>query len=256
MIKINIVIPSFYPAVIYGGPIFSSLYMSLELSKLPDIYIHVSTINSNMNSKLNVVTNVKTRMSNSLFVTYYNETITNSLSLPLLLNLYKDIYESDIVHIQSVFSISTPVALLISRILNKKVFLSSRGQLGRWCLNNGSRYKKLWLKLLVRPFVKSLEWHATSNQEKEEILDIFPDSKIVVIPNGIYLDKFTTNSILSKVELLKKFSIPFNLNIGKIIISMGRLQEKQGFDVLIRSFSVSTRFNSDFNKLRSSFSCE
>jgi len=38
-LKINLIIPSFYPAVIYGGPIFSTLNTSKELSKIDDIEV-------------------------------------------------------------------------------------------------------------------------------------------------------------------------------------------------------------------------
>ena len=234
--KVNVVIPSFYPATVYGGPIFSSLYLSLELSKLADNYIHVSTTNTNLNSRLNVPTNIKTPIDNNLDVTYYNETIIGKLSFPLLYNLYRDINASDIVHIQSIFSISTPVALLVSRILGKKVLLTSRGQLGLWCMENGSHFKKLWLKLLIQPFIDNVQWHATSKQEKEEIINFFPRAIVVVIPNGIYTQEFENNNLISRVDFLKKYSIPINEGVGKIIITMGRLQKKKGFDILLRSF--------------------
>ena len=55
--KINLIIPSFYPATIYGGPIFSTLHTCKELAKLENININVSTTNTNMHSKLDVETN-------------------------------------------------------------------------------------------------------------------------------------------------------------------------------------------------------
>ena len=51
MIKLLVVIPSFYPATIYGGPIFSSLYVSKELAK-NNVLVNVSTTNANGKSKL------------------------------------------------------------------------------------------------------------------------------------------------------------------------------------------------------------
>ena len=72
---INVIIPSFYPAVIYGGPIFSTLNTCKELSKLDNIKINVSTTNTNMYSKLDVLTNKYLIFGDNLNVKYYNETI-------------------------------------------------------------------------------------------------------------------------------------------------------------------------------------
>ena len=55
--KLSIVIPSFYPAVVYGGPIFTSLHTAEELAKL-DIEIKVSTTNANMIERLDVDPNI------------------------------------------------------------------------------------------------------------------------------------------------------------------------------------------------------
>ena len=50
--KLLLVVPSFYPATIYGGPIFSTLHACEALSALDNIEVKVSTTNTNMTSKL------------------------------------------------------------------------------------------------------------------------------------------------------------------------------------------------------------
>ena len=232
--KINLIIPSFYPATIYGGPIFSSLHASEEISKL-GIDIFVSTTNANMKKKLDVKTNRWIKFSDKLHVRYYNTTLVHTLSIPMFVYTFLDVKKSDIVHIQSVFNMSTIFALFYTKILKKPTILSVRGQFGDWCLNNGNKAKKSFLKYLIKPLTHKIVWHATAQQEKDEIISIFPNAKVEIIPNGIEYDKFQNSNILLKKEYIKKFTNK-DFEPNKIIISMGRLQKKKGFDILIDAF--------------------
>ena len=233
--KINLIIPSFYPATIYGGPIFSTLHTCKELAKLDDIKINVSTTNTNMHDKLDVETNKDIRFEDNFYVKYYDETIINRFSFQLLINIWKDIEKSDIIHIQGIFDTPTPISLFYAKLFNKPVLLSPRGSLGIWCIGNGSKFKTIWLNYLLKPLVKNINWHATAQQEKDEILSIYPDAKVEIIPNGIEYDKFQSSNFLSKNEYSKKF-IHQEIEPNKIVVSMGRLQKKKGFDILIDSF--------------------
>lgn len=234
--KLSIVIPSFYPAVVYGGPIFTSLHTAEELAKL-DIEVRVSTTNANMSERLEIKPNVWYEQSDKLFVKYYNETIINKFSLSLFLGLWKDIKNADVVHVQGLFSTPVPIALIYAKILKKKVLLTPHGTLGQWCLASGSRFKALWLKWLIKPFNSTTIWHATAEMEKTEILSVFPDAKVEVIANGIQLKEFENFNIFARDVLVKKF-MKKKLDAEKVIVSMGRLQKKKGFDILIDSFAL------------------
>jgi glycosyltransferase involved in cell wall biosynthesis len=234
--KIAVIIPSFYPAIIYGGPIFSSFHTCEELSKMEDTFVYVSTTNANMYSKLNVVSNKWITMNNNFYVKYYNEIVVGKFSFSLYKNIWKDIKSSDIVHIQSIFNTPTPISLFLAILYKKPILLSPRGSLGGWCLGNGSRFKKNWINWFIKPFAHKLIWHATSEQEKSEIQAIFPDVKVEVISNGVKYNLFQKSSVLSKLEFMKKYADKA-LDASKIIVSMGRLQKKKGFDILIDSFA-------------------
>lgn len=237
--KISLVVPSFYPATVYGGPIFSTLHTSEALAQMKDIEVYVSTTNANMMSRLDVKENQWQRFDENFFVKYYNETKINVLSLSLLFNLWKDIKQADVVHVQYMFSTITPIALFYAKIFNKPVMLSPRGALCKWCLEQGSKFKKIWLHLLIGPFVNAITWHATAQQEKDEILAQFPNSKVEIIPNGIEFETYQTYSTLSQKEFCKIFAKQ-DMEADKIIISMGRLQKKKGFDILIDAFAKIT----------------
>lgn len=235
-IKLSLIIPSFYPAVVYGGPIFSTLNTSKELAKLDDVQVFVSTTNTNMTSKLDVETGTYLELEKDLYVKYYDETVIDKFSLSLWLNIWKDIKKVDVVHVQAIFNTPIPISLFWAKLFKKPTVLTPRGSLGEWVLGNGSKFKKLWLRFIIKPFANYVVWHATAEQEKQEILSHFPKAKVEIIPNGIYLHEFNKYHIFDKKEYLKKYTSIDIKNINKIIVSMGRLQKKKGFDILIDSF--------------------
>jgi glycosyltransferase involved in cell wall biosynthesis len=206
------------------------------LAKIEDVEIYVSTTNANMITRLDVETDKNIKFEENFFVKYYNETIINKISLSAFINIWKDIDKSDVVHVQSIFGTLTAISLVYAKLFKKPVVLSPRGSLGGWCIDNGSKFKQMWLNYLLKPLVKNIAWHATAQQEKDEILSIFLDAEVSIIPNGIEYDKFQKFNIMSNKEYLKKYTKQ-ELSAEKIIISMGRLQKKKGFDILIDSFS-------------------
>lgn len=232
--KLSVIIPSFYPAVVYGGPIFTSLHTVEELAKL-GIEVRVSTTNANMTKRLDIEPNVWHKQNDNLFVKYYNETIVNKFSFALFLGLWKDVKDADIVHVQGLFSYPVPIALIYAKLFKKRVLLTPHGTLGQWCLSSGNRFKSLWLKWLIKPYTSTTIWHATAEMEKMEILSVFPDANVEVIANGIQLQEFENFNVLTQNDFMKKFANK-KLETEKIIVSMGRLQKKKGFDVLIDAF--------------------
>ncbi|MDA9347795.1 glycosyltransferase [Porticoccaceae bacterium] len=232
---ILIVIPSFYPAVVYGGPIFSSLFSARSLSSFDKFVVRVATTNANMDSRLNVDTGSWLPFDSGLMIKYYNDTFVGRFSASLIVNLWKDIADADVVHVQSIFSTPTVAALLYSSILKKPVVLSARGQLNSWCLANGSRFKGVWLRVLIQPFVKNLTWHATSEKEKSDILERYPRSEVQVIPNGVELNSSLSPTSLERCSFAKRFG-GVEADVDKIVVSMARLDSVKGLDILINSF--------------------
>jgi glycosyltransferase involved in cell wall biosynthesis len=237
--NILIIIPSFYPAVIYGGPIFTSFHTCNELKRI-GVQFKVVTTNANGKSKLEEVEPNIFIDNFGYPVKYYNETVIGKFSWSLFKSIKRDIQNADIVHIQGLFSTPIPVSIYWASKLKKRIVLTPHGTLGKWCLKQNGILKKIWLNWFIKPYLKKIIWHATAETEKKEILQVFPNANVKVIANGIYLKEFANSNRLTKLEFVKQYSqqpVKLISNVNKIIISAGRLQKKKGFDILINAFN-------------------
>lgn len=234
--KVLLNVPSFYPAVCYGGPIFSTLNLSKALVSL-GVDLKVITTDVNCTGKLELKKNKFIRVE-GLWVKYYGLTLSYryAFSFMQLFCVWKDVQKADLQYINSIFTFSVPIGLIYSKVFNKPTILAPRGVLGDWVMSNGSNLKKIWLRIFIKPFANSIFWHATSEQEKQEIQSHFPNARVMIIPNGIWVDEFNKSKMLSKSEYLIKYINKDIADVDKIIVSMGRLQMKKGFHILIDSF--------------------
>ena len=210
--RICVIVPSFYPATVYGGPIVSVHAVNRELAA-QGIEIYVSTSNANGDRKLCVEPNKQVKFAANYLVTYYNDTIIGRLSLSFIFSLWKDIKQSDLVRIEDIFSTYIPPSLIYAKIFKKPIIISSRGVLSAWSLNNKRRVlKRLWALLLIKPFLKGSWWHATCEAEAAEIKAFYPAAKVRVIPNGIDPNDYDDIELPDRADYLKKFT---NLDLGK-----------------------------------------
>ncbi len=230
---LGVVIPSFYPAVVYGGPIFSSYHTCLELAKRGQA-VRVFTTNTNKDAHLDVTPNQFIALAPNLHVKYYHDSWLDRFSLPLFQGLRQDLAGCDLVHVQAVFNSPTPWALYLAGQLDKPVVLSPRGVLGTWIMNQGVPLKRTWLRALIAPFAHRIHWHATAEQEAAEIRQHFPQAKIFVVPNGIDTAAFRV-AVWPRAKYLQHFA-QLPATDDPVIVSMGRLHAKKGFDILLEAY--------------------
>jgi len=228
--KITIVMPYFYPAKVYGGPIFAS-YNLCKYAASPEFVINVITTDANGINRLNTSKNIFQSLHN-FSVKYCREDVPKYFSSSFIFHLWRDLKQSDIVHIQSMYSYTTFFALIFCFFQKKKVFLSPRGCLAKWSFTKRGFIKKIWLEFLIAPFVKNIVWHATSEKEKNEILHLFKKSEIKILSDGV---------VISSDLDLKKNKWTFE----NYIAALGRIHKVKGFDLLIESMVQITNYNKD-----------
>ena len=220
--KLAVVIPYFYPAYVYGGAVFAAYHLSQKISE-NGIEVDVLTTNSNGDKTLDVPTNKLINLNN-LKVKYYDRGVLPFFSFKMILGLARDIKNADIVHIQSIYSLSTIVALFHSYLQHKKVLLSPRGSLTAWSFHHRGYFKRLWIKFLMKPLVNNIHWHATSEKEVNEIYNFFPKAKIELIPDGVDFNK-------SKIreDSNQKWKNSY------YIACLGRIHEIKGYDIMLNA---------------------
>lgn len=239
-IKLSVIIPSFYPAVVYGGWVFSSYNTCKELAAL-GTECYVSTTNDNGKNSLPPIEKSYKKLLDNIFVKYYKQDIKERFSLSMISGLYKDIKGCDIVHVQGIFSAPTPLGLFFANLLGKKTILSPHGCLGEWCLADGSSsFKRPYLYFFIKPFANKITWHVTSAQEEQEVKALYPKAKTIIIPNGIYAEEFAQPNRLNRADFLEKYTGIINIE-NKVIISMARLHKKKGLDILIDAFALTLK---------------
>ena len=236
--RICLVSSSFFPATFYGGPISATWDLSKKLAENGH-EIYVSTTNANGDKKLAVESNNFLEKQNNIFVKYYNEQIINKFSFSFFFGIWSDIKKSDIVYIQYLFHYSVLFSLLCSVIQKKKIVVCPRGSFSVFTLNNKLSFMKLlWLNFLIKPFLNKIIWQACSYLEEGDILNKFPNANVKIINDGVDYESFQNSIIVSRIELLNKFTgITFN-NVSTVFFSMGRLHKIKGFDVLIEGFNL------------------
>ena len=234
--KICVVTPSFYPAIVYGGSVFSTYHTCAELAA-QGVDVFVSTTNANGRRKLDVVPNRAIRFGERFFVKYYDDTIVGRFSWRFVAAVWQDIKACDVVRIEDIFSTYIPPSLFYAKLFAKRMLISPRGVLSKWALASKKPFlKQLWLTFFIKPFLRDSWWHATSEHEKAEILEFYPKAKIVLIPNGIDVEQFRGVRDLPRNEYMKKFA-KVDQYPKIIVASMGRLHKVKAFDVLIDAFA-------------------
>jgi glycosyltransferase involved in cell wall biosynthesis len=102
-------------------------------------------------------------------------------------------------------------------------------------LQQGLRFKKVWLKYFIGPFRRYAVFHATSQQEASDIRATFPGAKVVVVPNGADLSAFVG---AQEQDLNKWLQEQFRVKtrFSHFIISLSRLHVVKGYDRLLAAF--------------------
>ncbi len=233
--KILHVTPTYYPAIYWGGPIFSVFHLNNALAQLPGVELRVLTTDSS-GPKVSDRLSEEEKSSPFPYSVIFTRRIAGAcVSIGLLRQLPKQVRWADLVHLTATFSFPTVPTLFLCRLYNKPVMWSPRGAI-QDDLVRGSfddlqskmtpAIKSLWLKICGL-FIQTdrVTIHATTDQEREATEKVFSKTSYAIIPNGVE----------SPTKLPAREG---RLPDGKLrLMFMGRLAPKKGVENLLQAIA-------------------
>jgi glycosyltransferase involved in cell wall biosynthesis len=143
--------------------------------------------------------------------------------------LLQHIENYDAIHVHTLFSYTSTVAMAIARIKKIPYLTTPHGMLCKWSLQQKTRKKQAYLKLIERSNLdRSQAIHLTCQQEQQDVLALNFKSPTFVLP--LALTEIPA-PISNAANLLRQ-----NLNCPldePIILFLSRLHYKKGLDYLI-----------------------
>jgi glycosyltransferase involved in cell wall biosynthesis len=212
------VVPSFYPAFNYGGPITSVYELCAGLMR-QGCEVRVLTTDANgLRAVLDVAKDAPVELPPGISIRYCPRIFRHSVSPELLRQLLPLVRWADLVHLTAVYNFPTFPTLAACRMLRKPTVWSPRGALQRWQSSRRAGLKAAWESVCRSLAPQGMVLHVTSAQEAVESGARFPAASSVVIPNGVELPK----------------TVGHHNGSGQLrLLFLGRLDPKKGIENLL-----------------------
>jgi glycosyltransferase involved in cell wall biosynthesis len=222
------VVPSYYPAVRYGGPIKSvHALATASVDRGHEVHVYTTNVDGANNSKVPLGQPVD---RDGVFVWYYATNIGRRLyrSPDMGRALRSSLKDFDIVHLHSVFLWPTSAAARVARDVGVPYIVAPRGMLVKDLIRRKSSIaKRAWIALFERRNIgQAAAIHVTSEIESKELKALdFKPRRIALVPNGVDLPPIETtrNSTINAASAQSR----------PVILFLGRVNWKKGLDRLI-----------------------
>jgi glycosyltransferase involved in cell wall biosynthesis len=221
------VIPSYKPAYVYGGPIYSSSALCEQLVA-EGHKVTVVTTTANGKDELNVPHGVVQQVDG--VDTLYFKRLTKDhthFSPGLISYLYKNIKRFDAVHIHSWWNLVSIFTLLVCYVRRVRPVVSPRGMLSDYIMETNHNFqKKIIQKVVGDPLLSKVKFHATSLAEVHEIKKIYPASQVAEIFNFVTVPggQVTPKTVQQKIRF----------------VFLSRIDPKKGLELLFKGLSMVT----------------
>lgn len=221
--------PTYWPAVRYGGPIYSVHELCKALRSVGH-EVHVFTTNVDGDKDIDVPIGQAVDVD-GVKVWYFPSRVGRRLyySPRMKSALRERVREFDVVHMHSVFLWSTWAAASAARKAGVPYMLSPRGMLLKDLVYRKSRWKKsLWIRLIERANLRNAaRIHVTSRLEGAGLREFgFDLPSMVAIPNGVSLPGETTSGTVSD-------DVAGIARAGGYVLYLGRINWKKRLDRLV-----------------------
>ncbi len=206
------------PQYSFGGPVISISNLVKNLNPSFDFFI-IAPNNFEVSSLVE-------NKSSLIFVKDGNACIYFSKSFYSI--FFKLIRSVDIIYLNSVFEPRNFIIVTISRLFNKKIFLSSRGQLSIEALHNSNFTFKIIFLHFFKVISNKIKFISSDESENLAIKSFFNTDSVIIpniinlkyIPINHYRKKFIFFSRITKkknlkllIETINEFKIPIELDI-------------------------------------------
>jgi glycosyltransferase involved in cell wall biosynthesis len=227
--KILQIVPTYHPAVRYGGPIRSVHSLSKALVGMGH-EVHVFTSSMDGPTDLDVPEGTPVNLDGVL-VRYFRVSFLRRLCWcpPLATALKSEVSSFDVIHLHSVFLWPTWASARIARSSGVPYLVSPRGMLGPHVIRRKSRFvKSAWIRFIeAKTLRESAAVHVTSELEAEEIRCLgLALPRLCCVPNGVASPTAYTDLARGPFAQLRR---PYALFLS-------RISWKKGLDRLIRAW--------------------
>jgi glycosyltransferase involved in cell wall biosynthesis len=185
-VKVAHVVPSFHPSRRYGGAVESTYQLCRHLASV-GCTVRVLTTDADGETRSPVPRDREVDLGDGLTARYCARVAWESASPALVRRVGEYAAWADVVHLTAVYSFPTIPTLLAAWISDKRVVWSPRGGFQEWPGSRRRWLKRLWNDACRRVRPRRLVLHVTSNEEREETLECWPDCEAVLVPNGVEL---------------------------------------------------------------------
>jgi glycosyltransferase involved in cell wall biosynthesis len=227
-IKLLQITAAYKPAYIYGGPTMSVAKLCESLA-YSGVDIEVLTTTANGKEELLVPQNEKQTID-GVNVTYF-ERLTKDhthFSPKLLWALRSKIKEAKklnlllVIHIHAWWNLVSILSCNLAKWYNIPIILSPRGMLTNYTLGNrNTGFKAIIHSILGKKLLEYCHIHATSEKEKQDIIQLIKPKSITIIHNLVRLPAENINLNIRSSE-----QHSFNL------LYLSRIEEKKGLELL------------------------
>lgn len=221
------VIPGFYPAVRYGGPIESVLRTCQALLRA-GVDLEVLTTDADGPLSLDVPTDRVVDVE-GVPVRYCRRWPQASFnpSAPLVRELHAQVPRFDLVHVTAAFSFPSAAACIAARSHGVPYVVSPRGSCRPFALKQKSWKKQPYWWAIERHNLRAASaLHATSDAEADELRALLPGQTVWTIPNGVDLP----TALPEQVERSRSQ-----------VLFLGRLHPVKALDRLVEAMSLVAR---------------
>jgi glycosyltransferase involved in cell wall biosynthesis len=236
------VIPYFFPAEAYGGPVQSSNHLSKELVRRGHQVIVYTTdaMNSSTRQKVRYLEMEGRKV-------HYFRNLSNNLAWhglflapAMVFQLRKEIGTFDVIHLQDYRNFQNIVVHHYAKKCGVPYVVQARGELVTFFQRGRLKkvFDRLWGCKILKDASRAIAVTPTE-VEQYKSMGVSQD-KIEIVPNGIDLSEF--DDLPQRGEFRVKYDLEAN---QKVILYLGRINWIKGLDLLASAFADISKSSND-----------